>query len=139
MKKAGARGFDAYAHHPYYGSPSESPTAPPRARTAIRLGNIGLLIGQLTKLYGRKPLWITEYGYQTKPPDPFFGVSYSKQARYLSEAFSIARRNPRIDMMIWFLLRDERRVRGRDGWQSGLLTFGGKRKPAFRAFQRLPH
>ena len=21
MKKAGARGFDAYAHHPYYGAP----------------------------------------------------------------------------------------------------------------------
>ena len=33
MKKAGARDFDAYAHHPYYGAPSESPaTASPGPR-----------------------------------------------------------------------------------------------------------
>ena len=27
LKAAGARGFDAYAHHPYYGAPSESPSS----------------------------------------------------------------------------------------------------------------
>ena len=25
MKAGGAKGFDAYAHHPYYGSPAETP------------------------------------------------------------------------------------------------------------------
>ena len=25
MKRAGATGFDAYAHHPYYGGPTETP------------------------------------------------------------------------------------------------------------------
>ena len=44
MKRGGARGFDAYAHHPYYGSPSESPSDPPKSKTAIRLGNINVLI-----------------------------------------------------------------------------------------------
>ena len=29
MKKAGATRFDAYAHHPYYGKPSETPSTPP--------------------------------------------------------------------------------------------------------------
>src|SRR5262245_8368915 len=29
MKAAHARGFDAYAHHPYYGNPSESPAKQP--------------------------------------------------------------------------------------------------------------
>jgi hypothetical protein len=38
-------------------------------------------------------------------------------------------------MFLWFLLRDERR--GAEGWQSGLLTASGKKKPAFAAFQRL--
>ena len=38
--------------------------------------------------------------------------------------------------MCWFLLRDETRLAG---WQSGLLTAGGKRKPAFNAFRLLPH
>ena len=40
MKKAGARDFDAYAHHPYYGAPSESPRRRSPGRTAVTLGNI---------------------------------------------------------------------------------------------------
>ena len=143
MKLAGATGFDAYAHHPYYGSPSETPSTPPptpsrgQAPTAITLGNINLLILEVTKLYGNKRIWITEYGYQTNPPDPIFGVTLAKQATYLTQAFGIARRHPRIDMMLWFLLRDETRARIEEGWQSGLLTTGGIRKPSFAAFQRL--
>ena len=49
MKLAGATGFDAYAHHPYYGSPAETPSTPPptpsrgQAPTAVTLGNIDLL------------------------------------------------------------------------------------------------
>jgi hypothetical protein len=134
-KRAGMKRFDAYAHHPYYGSPSESPTTRPKAKTAVGLGNINDLIKELTRLYGKKRVWITEYGYQTRPPDRAFGVSYAKQAAYLRQAYAIARKNPRIDMMLWFLLRDQRSIAG---WQSGLLTLNGKRKPAFTAFQRLP-
>jgi Glycosyl hydrolase catalytic core len=134
-KKAGMKRFDAYAHHPYYGRPSETPASKPKARTAVGLGNINDLVKELTRLYGKKRLWITEYGYQTMPPDRAFGVSFSKQAAYLRQAFAIARKNPRIDMMLWFLLRDQRALAG---WQSGLLTLRGTRKPAFRAFQRLP-
>ncbi len=143
MKKAGATGFDAYAHHPYYGGPSESPTTPPptptrgQAPTAITLGNLDLLIREVTKLYGGKRIWITEYGYQTNPPDPIFGVTLAKQAQYLTQAFAIAKRHPRIDMLLWFLLRDETRARLEEGWQSGLLTAAGARKPSFAAFQRL--
>ena len=48
----------------------------------------------------------------------------------------MARKNPRITMMLWFLLRDEGRL---GGWQSGLFTVGGKKKPAYNAFRRLPH
>ena len=76
----------------------------------------------------------TEYGYQTNPPDRLFGVSYARQAAYLKQSFAIARANPRIDMMLWFLLRDERRLAG---WQSGLFTASGRKKPAFAAFQRV--
>jgi hypothetical protein len=134
-KRAGMRRFDAYVHHPYYGRRTETPSTRPKARTAVSLGNIGDLVKELTRLYGRKRVWITEYGYQTRPPDRLFGVTYAKQAAYLKQAFRIARRHPRVDMMLWFLLRDQRPIAG---WQSGLMTLGGKRKPAFRAFQRLP-
>jgi hypothetical protein len=136
LKRYGLRDFDVYAHHPYYNSPQESPTTPPKAKTVITLANINLLTTLLSRLYGPKKLWITEYGYQTKPPDPNFGVSWAKQAQYLTQAFKIARRNPRITLMLWFLLRDEKRI---SGWQSGLITAYGKKKPAFNAFMRLPH
>ena len=69
---------------------------------------------------------------QTRPPDPLFGVSWVKQAKYLKQAYAIARRNPRITMMLWFLLKDEPRI---GGWQSGLETAAGKKKPSYRAFR----
>ena len=133
MKRAGARGFDAYAHQAHYGAPSETPSTRPPARTAVTMGNIDTLVREVTRHYGRKRIWITEYGYQTWP-DRIFGVSWARQAAYLTQAFSIARRHPRIDMMLWFLLWDEKRL---NGWQSGLISASGQRKPAFRAFQRL--
>jgi len=128
--------FDVYAHHPYYGRPNESPSTKPKGKQTVTLGNISVLTKLLGKLYGNKKLWITEYGYQTSPPDRAFGVTWAKQAKYLTQAYAIARRNPRITMMLWFLLRDESRL---GGWQSGFFTVGGKKKPAYDAFRRLPH
>ena len=135
LRRAGAKHFDAYAHHPYYSNRFERPTTVPRSKKEITLGNIRVLIGTLDRLYGRsKRLWITEYGYQTRPPDPYFGVRYSSQARYVHQAFAIARQTHRIDMLVWFLIRDERRL---SGWQSGVVSVRGYRKPAFRAFRTL--
>ena len=132
----GLRHFDAWAHHPYYISPADTPSTKPNSATAITLGNIQTLIDRVTRYYGAKPIWITEYGWQTNPPDSFFGVSWSKQSSYLSQAFAIARKNPRIQLMLWFLLKDEPNVAG---WQSGLETVTGQKKPAFSTFQHLPH
>jgi len=138
LKHYGLRGnrFDVYAHHPYYQRPSETPATRPKDKNSVTMGNIGDLTKLLGKLYGNKKLWITEYGYQTKPPDTLFGVSWANQAKYLTQAYAIARKNPRITMMLWFLLRDEERL---GGWQSGLFTAAGKKKPAYDAFRRLPH
>jgi hypothetical protein len=134
LRRAGLKRFDAYAHHPYYTNRLERPSTVPRSKKTVTLGNIRVLIARLDALYGRKRLWITEYGYQTRPPDRFFGVRYSTQARYVHEAFAIARKTRRVEMLVWFLIRDERRL---SGWQSGVLSVRGKRKPSFRAFQKL--
>jgi hypothetical protein len=139
VKRYGLKDFDAWAHHPYYAGPSDQPTTVPvttkgAPATAVTLGNIDDLIRLVTKLYGNKRIWITEYGYQTNPPDAIFGVTYAKQAAYLTQAFGIARRNPRIDMMLWFLLRDDPNP---NGWQSGLMTVRWAKKPSFTAFQHL--
>jgi hypothetical protein len=138
VKADGLRTFDAWAHHPYYAGPADSPAA----RTdlgagvdeAVTLGNLNDLISTVTQLYGKKRIWITEYGYQTNPPDSLFGVSWAKQAAYLTQAFEIARANPRVDMMVWFLLKDQTNLAA---WQSGLITAAGKKKPSFIAFERV--
>ena len=142
LAKTGSVKFDAWAHHPYYGKPTEQPDKPPpapangAATTAVTLGNIDSLIGEVTKLFGPKRIWITEYGYQTDPPDPQFGVTLANQAKYLKTAFTVARANPSIDVMVWFLLRDEPDI---NGWQSGLITASGSTKPAYAAFKALDH
>jgi Glycosyl hydrolase catalytic core len=136
VKTFGLRRFDAWAHHPYASRPSETPTSKPKTKTVVIMGNIGDLIKEVTRLYGSKPIWITEYGYQTRPPDRVFGVAWKTQAKYLAQAFAIARKNPRIQMMIWFLVKDESRVAG---WQSGFFTSRGQRKPSYFAFRALKH
>jgi len=135
-RRAGLRNLDAYAHNPYYGKPSETPTTKPRGGKAVTLGNINTLIALVNKLWGKKRIWITEYAWQT-PPDRIFGVSYARQAAYVRQSYAIGRANPRIDMMVWFMLRDDTNIPL--GWQSGFLTATGRKKPAFSVFARLPH
>ena len=135
-KRYGLKTFDVWAHHPYYDKPTETPAfRPSKKSTAIELGNIDVLLGELSRLYGPKHLWISEYGYQTRPQHKTFGVTWTQQAAYLRQAYTIAHKNPRIDMFLWFLLKDDTKV---SGWQSGLLTARGQKKPSFNVFASLP-
>jgi hypothetical protein len=135
MGAGGAR-LDAYAHHPYPLKPRiESPSSQGctwwRCET-ITMGSLGRLVTEVDRAFGPKRIWLTEYGYQTNPPDrTILGVSYEQQARYLGEAALIAYRHPRVDMLIQFLVQDDAVL---SAWQSGLYTVAGKPKPASRAF-----
>lgn len=134
----GMKRFDVYAHNPYASAGNESPRYVPKGRASrrIQIGNIGLLLSEISHFYGPKHLWITEYGYQTNPPDhTILGVSWAKQAAYLKQAYAIARANPRIDMLLWFLVRDQPQI---TGWQSGLETVTDVKKPAWTVFRSLP-
>ena len=134
----GMKTFDVYAHHPYADAGKEAPNYVPTGinKRRIQLGNINTLLALVTKYYGPKHLWITEYGYQTNPPDKtLFGVSWATQAADMTKAYAIARANPRIDMMLWYLVRDEPNI---GGWQSGLETVAGVHKPAWNTFINLP-
>ena len=84
--------------------------------------------------FGKKPIWLTEYGYQTRPPDAYLGVSWALQALYVSEAALRAYELPQVTVLIQYLYRDEPDL---GAWQSGFQTVDGKIKPAFAAF-RLP-
>ncbi len=129
---------DVYAHNPYADiGAKETPTYVPTGKTKrrIQLGNINTLLKLVSQYYGPLHMWITEYAYQTNPPNKHFGVSYLKQSQYLTQAYSLARKNPRIDAMLWFLVRDDPT---KNGWKSGLSTAAGKHKPSWNAFLKIP-
>ena len=132
MSRAGAR-LDAYAHNPYPLSPhTETPWNGGCAgcRT-ITMATLPKLLHDVDRAFGTKRIWLTEYGYQTNPPDRFIGVSDSLQAEYLGAAALRAYLAPRVDVLIHFLVRDEPNL---GGWQSGLLDIAGVAKPSYRAF-----
>lgn len=125
--------FDAYAHHPY-GNPVNQPPTQLVRWPNVSMRSLPRLGVSLDKWFGRKntPIWLTEYGHETRPEDPR-GVSYEQQASYMTTAVNMARRNPRVQMLIWFAMRDN----PVNLWQSGLLTYGGLEKPAFDQFSVL--
>jgi hypothetical protein len=149
LKRTECRDFEAlpgdgWSHHPY---PLDLPPWQPDPRPAnVRMADLGRLTLLLHRLHeaGRTqsdlPLYITESGYQTAPPDPTRDVSLADQARWLPEAEQIARREPSLRSVSQFLVRDlpERpgptaRIRWRD-YQSGLRFEDGRPKPAHASF-----
>jgi hypothetical protein len=135
MAAAGAR-LDAYAHHPYPRRPqSETPWSPKCASCqTIAMADLERLENEVERAFGSKRLWLTEYGYQTNPPDIYLGVSPELQATYVASAALRAYRSSSVDMLIFFMVRDDTEPAG---WQSGFLTEVGTVKPSYAAF-RLP-
>jgi hypothetical protein len=70
-------------------------------------------------------VWITEYGDETKPGEPH-GVTEAQQAKYLPQAISIAKKDARVPMFVWFVFRDS----SGNPWQSGIYRRTGAPKPA---------
>jgi hypothetical protein len=121
--------FDAWAHHPYPTSPNLPPTQKVRYPNVVLL-TLPTFEKDLKTFFHRSvPVWITEYGHETKPPDPH-GVSYATQSKYAVQALNIAKNDPNVQMFIWFVFHD---TTG-NPWQSGLYTAGGSQKPAYNAF-----
>jgi hypothetical protein len=69
------------------------------------------------------PIWITEYGHQTKPPDSF-GIPYATQAAYIQQSISMVAKYPFVPMFIWFVYQDDQG----QPWESGMYTAGGDAK-----------
>jgi len=121
--------FDAWAHHPYPTSPNLKPTQKVRYPN-VTLSTMPKFERDLKKFFHRSvPVWITEYGHETKPAEKH-GVTLAQQAAYAKQALGIARKDPNVQMFIWFVFRDSKG----NPWQSGLYAQNGAQKPAFDAF-----
>ena len=125
--------FDAYAHHPYPSSPAETPSSGGcRDCPSITMATIREAPHPRQALVRAKPAWLTEYGYQTKPPDMFLGVPPKTQATLLSLAAMRAWRLPRVTMLIQYLYRDEPIL---SRFQSGLVFIDNRWKPSLQGFK----
>jgi hypothetical protein len=134
IRRAGAK-LDAYAHHPHPASAYETPTEGgcfgAECKT-VTLANLRVLVQAVRRAWGGgKRIWLTEWGYQTNPPDKFLGVSPRLQAQYIGEAARLVYRTRQVDMLIQFLYQDEPQT---DRFQSGLLNWRGRAKPGLYAF-----
>jgi hypothetical protein len=131
--------LDVYSHHPYRtdAGKKKGQLANPND---IAFADLPRLIKGLDAAFPGKRLhlWVTEFGLQTSPPDGFQGVSLSYQSQQLRRNVNASRENPRIDMMVWFLIRDEAvRKPFAGGFQTGLAFTNGKLKPAWSVFRSL--
>ena len=124
--------FDAWAQHPYPFPVNQKPTQ------LVRYPNVTLMSfprfeKDLDAAFRRKniPIWITEYGNETKPGEPK-GVTEAQQAAYIPQALAMARKDQRVQMFIWFVMQDSQGSL----WQSGIYRQDGSSKPAQPRFAR---
>jgi hypothetical protein len=134
------------AYHPYTqgGGPRVSER---RDDAAIgQLGRVRATLDRLArrgKLPRRLPIWITEFGYQTRPPDPF-GARLRRAANFMDESEWIAFRNPRVRAYSQYTLFDAPPKSGGprflrwSSWQAGLRFLNGDRKPKVYDAFRMP-
>ncbi len=125
--------FDAWAHHPYPFPVAQKPTQKVRYPN-VTLTTMPRFEKDLDKAFHRKntPVWITEYGNETKPGEPH-GVTEAQQAKYLPQAIALARKDPRVGMFVWFVMQDS----NGSLWQSGIYRLDGSAKPAASRFGRV--
>jgi hypothetical protein len=101
--------FDIFAVHPYTtGGPTHEGGV-----NDVQLGSLGRLhallqaadkAGRIHSAYRRTPLWITEFSWDSRPPDPG-GLSMEIETRWAAEALHRAWRAG-ISTFFWFTIRD---------------------------------
>jgi hypothetical protein len=135
--------IDGYAHHAY--TRESGPWWKSVDRGDVSIGSLGRLVSALDKaaragaIAKGRGIYLTEFGIQSKP-DPVAGVPLNKQAEYLAISERMAYANPRVKSFSQYLLEDDAprkdvpRLQRYPGFETGLRTWKGKKKPAYNAF-----
>jgi len=142
--------FDArgWAHHPYdFVHPPTFNRGDPDSATLSGLSRIEQALDRSFRAYRRPagiPIYITEWGVQSRGPNPFLPFSQAQQAQFLNQGEYMAWRSPRVRSFAQFLLVDDGpnttyEVGTRPYWStfdSGLLLYPSEKpKPAYYAFE----
>lgn len=137
--------FDAIAHHPYpIGPPRRTARNPddavvPDLRKITRLVPAALRAGTLKPRTKTKPLWITEYAWESTP-DPG-GATLAEQAAYLEGSLYLLYQQG-AKVVTWWQMRDDPGTTSTwaSTYQSGIFLRGAspaqdEPKPSYTAFR----
>jgi hypothetical protein len=131
--------IDGYAHHAY--TRKRGPSFVSSDPDEVSIGSLGRLTKALDKaakakrIDRKRGIYLTEFGIQSWP-DKLAGVRPARQAEYTAMSEKIAYANPRVKAFSQYLMRDDPKGKGNTypGFESGLRTHKGKKKPAYDAF-----
>jgi hypothetical protein len=144
-----------WAHHPYdFTNPPNVHRKDPNSATLSNLNRIETALDRSHRAYDQRtgtPIYVTEWGVQSRKPDPFLPFSQAQQAEFINEGEYMAYSDPRVASFAQFLLVDDgpntEYAPGTQAYwstfQTGLLTYPyDQPKPAYYAFVLpiwLPH
>ncbi len=147
----GLFGATGWAHHPY--GFDQAPNQRYNAPQWVTLQNMSWMENTLNRAlsaYGKSrrggmPLYMSEWGYKTDPPNPYIAITLADQAAWLDEGDYMTWQTPYVRALDQFLLYDDLPNAGKprgsraywSTFQTGLLFGNGSEKPAFAAY-RLP-
>jgi hypothetical protein len=131
--------FDILAHHPYeIGGPffkalnPDDVTAPDMGKLTKALAVAERSGRALPR--GHKQLWVTEFSWDSKPPDPN-GIPVLERAKWMEQSFWELWREG-VSTLCWFLIVDQAPVPNyAESYQSGLYYINGKPKPGLEAYR----
>ena len=120
------RWIQGWAHNPYPGvnvAPSRGTIDAP----SVGMTNIRDLFVQLDRHSVTRglPVWATEFGYQTNPPDRLVGINVMLQGRFMAESYDWLESTRRVPILIWYGFRDPDQP---SDWQSGTWYANGRAK-----------
>jgi hypothetical protein len=130
--------FDALAIDPYEFAAPTQPAYNVDDVTAPDLGKLTRIVNKAVRTgralpFGRKQLWVTEFSYDSNPPNPT-AVSTATQARWLEQAFYLFWKQG-VNTAVWYLIRDQAGTNYNLNYFSGIYFHDGRRKPSFEAFR----
>jgi len=138
-------GVGGFAYHPYTRPSGPLTREPTRDDATIRsLGRVTRVLDRARSRRriggGRQKIYITEFGYQSSPPDRF-QARLSRIPGFLGLAEWLAFRNGRVATWSQYTLEDDPIGLGADrfgSWQGGLKFTNGSRKPGVYNAYQLP-
>ena len=127
--------FDVWAHNPYANGGPTGRRSPGQRLDRRAAGDARVAPGREASghscLARSAPFWVTEFSWDTNPPDPK-GVPLKLHARWVSEAlFRIWKAG--VSAVIWFRLQDD--PLRLSPYQSGFFTTSGHAKYSLEAFR----